>query len=699
MESKTPPQVTTGLPAANPADKLRELQERAQSAIAAQRARMGQLEVKLTEQLDLIEGAVAEQLSTHGDVDYRPSATNEELAALRRELAETKAAWALEHQQAASGATARAQQLDEHQAKLDVRSEELSAGRRDLELRQQALDDRATQLNARERELRHIQDELDARSQELARQQSQFAFTESGVAQRESELAANEFALQATRQSLGNREAAVQSAEQNLMAREADLQASQHAIAAREMALQASQQQLVHDQAGLAQNETSWQADRAAFEVERSRLNEQLARLTQENLAQGGEVAAQLADARRELAAQQNAWQDELSRFEEERLVLNRNQDAIVRERDALADQLASFTEQNRAAAAELANQLAAAQQQLASQQAAWNTERQALAREKDELSAALSSADERLTASSAQSDVAAERDELQQKFDLVMADMQRLRSRAFELEQELASRPAAEQTDSAELIGLRAERDTLLSRIATLEQQPVANAEADTSQQITDLQRRFELAVEDVRDLKKQNSQLETQLKAAKSVGSPAAGPAGKNWEAVKKQLLASLESESGEATPEQQKEHTSIANTVRITDEIVATKDRQIAELMAQLANGGGADVGEVVVGAPTATDDLTALVDADAVIQQHRERIAALEHEMEEKLRQTEMALSLERAKIAREQSQLTELRIELEAMRGPNGTGGDAGGGGGAPKRRWLSKLGLGDEDKK
>ena len=153
-----------------------------------------------------------------------------------------------------------------------------------------------------------------------------------------------------------------------------------------------------------------------------------------------------------------------------------------------------------------MANQLAAAQQQLASQQAAWNTERQALARERDELSAALSSAGERLTASSAQSDAAAERDELQQKFDLVMADMQRLRSRAFELEQELASRPAAEQTDSVELIGLRAERDTLLSRIATLEQQPVANVDADTSQQITDLQRRFELAVEDVRDLKKQN-------------------------------------------------------------------------------------------------------------------------------------------------------------------------------------------------
>jgi len=528
---------------------------------------MGQLEVKLTEQLDLIEGAVAEQLSTHAEGDHGASEANEELAALRRELAETNAAWALEHQQAASDATNRAQQLDEHQAKLDVRAEELSVGRRDLELRQQALDDRATQLNARERELRHVQDELDARSQELARQQSQFAFTESGFAQRESELAANEFALQATRQSLGNREgrraigrakpdgsrggiAGVATCDRGARDGLAGFAAA-NSSTTRPLLLKMKYR-------GRPIGLRSKSSEAASMSSSRS--------LPKRTSPKAARLPPQLADARRELAAQQNAWQDEQSRFEEERLVLNRNQDAIVRERDALADQLASFTEQDRAAAAELANQLAAAQQQLESQQAAWNTERLALARERDELSTALSSAGERLTASNAQSDAAAERDELQQKFDLVMADMQRLRSRAFDLEQELASRPAAEQTDSAELIGLRAERDTLLSRIANLEQQPVANVDADTSQQITDLQRRFELAVEDVRDLKKQNSQLEAQIKAAKSVHPVAAGPAGKNWEAVKKQLLASLESESGEATPEQQKEHTSIANTVRI-------------------------------------------------------------------------------------------------------------------------------------
>src|SRR5262249_48699477 len=151
----------------------------------------------------------------------------------------------------------------------------------------------------------------------------------------------------------------------------------------------------------------------------------------------------------------------------------------------------------------------------------------------------------------------------------------------------------------------------------------------------------------------------------------SPApAGPPGKNWEAVKQQLLASLENESGSATPEQLKEHASIANTVRITDEIVATKDRRIAELESQLSDGGVRESGGMASDAAMAVNDPTALIDADAVIQEHRTRIAALEHEMEEKLRQTEIALSMERAKIAREQSQLTELRIELEAMRGPN-----------------------------
>ena len=104
------------------------------------------------------------------------------------------------------------------------------------------------------------------------------------------------------------------------------------------------------------------------------------------------------------------------------------------------------------------------------------------------------------------------ERDELQQKFELALQDVQRFRGRAADLEQELARRPAASQTDSAELVALRAERDALVERVEQLERQPVAQVDADTEQEISDLRRRFELAVEDVRELKTKNCAARSQ-------------------------------------------------------------------------------------------------------------------------------------------------------------------------------------------
>ncbi|HEY4235434.1 MAG TPA: hypothetical protein VGM76_18530 [Lacipirellulaceae bacterium] len=672
MEDKTPPSLTTGLPAANPAEKLRALQERARSALAAQRARMGQLEAQLTDQLDSISAAIADQLSSHTVDERQVSQSLSEIATLQQELDDVKAAWALEREQAATDAASRSQLLEKQRAELEAGAEELASGRRDLEARQQALDDRATQLNGRERELRRIQDDLDGRSQDCARQQSQLATAETQLEQSRADI----------------------------VDRESTLQSSERSLSARESSLQSSEQQLAFSQADLVRREQLWQTDRTAIEAERERLREQLAKQTEASLSQGGELATQLTESRRELAAQQIAWENEHTRAENERLASRKELDAVAQERDTLAAKLATLTDQSRATSAEITNELDDSKQQLALQRSIWEGERlqmegevRALRHERDELSSALSLAAQQLESSRGQSTAAAERDELQQKFELALADVQRLRGRAAEMEQELASRPAADQTDSVELVHLRAERDELIHRIAELERQPAPVVDADTAQQIADLQRRFELAVEDVRDLKKQNTQLEAQVAAAKSAAPAAASPpvAG-NWEAVKKQLLASLENESGDVGPARKKELSSIENTVRITDEVVANKDRQIAELKLQMASGTGA-----AGGMSTVADGASAIVDSDTVIQQHRARIAQIEQEMEDKLRATEMALSLERAKIAREQSQLTELRIELESKRGPNGTIAESGGN--APKRRWLSKLGLGDEEKK
>jgi hypothetical protein len=126
-------------------------------------------------------------------------------------------------------------------------------------------------------------------------------------------------------------------------------------------------------------------------------------------------------------------------------------------------------------------------------------------------------------------------------------------------------------------------------------------------------------------------------------------------------------------------------------MTDAVVAEKDREIEQLRAQLA--------EAESSKPEAAENerqqkINELVNADEVIADYRQRIAQLEHEMQDKLRATELELSVERAKLAREKSELEELRIDLESRRKAHEPGS---GTKSVPRRRWLSKLGLGGED--
>ena len=236
------------------------------------------------------------------------------------------------------------------------------------------------------------------------------------------------------------------------------------------------------------------------------------------------------------------------------------------------------------------------------------------------------------------------ERDEVQQKFELALQDVQRLRERVAEMEHDLARRPEADQVDSTELVSLRAERDTLARRIEELEQQPAASIDADVEQQLADLQRRFELAVEDVRDLKTKNAKLESQLVASKA-GSPIPklDAGGMDWESQKRRMLAALEGDD-DSDPERQQERATIEATIEMTDAIVAEKDRQIAQLTAQLETARSLPV----EGDDDRTRKISELIDADEIIAEHRKLSHQHEREMEAKLRAAELELSVERAK---------------------------------------------------
>lgn len=344
--------------------------------------------------------------------------------------------------------------------------------------------------------------------------------------------------------------------------------------------------------------------------------------------------------------------------------------------RDELNRQAANLEAEQKRAREEWARQLSDFELKLREQHAAWD--------------------DQRTEWGDARAALESERDEVQQKFTLALEDVQRYRERIGDLEQELSSRPEANASDSAELVALRAERDALAERIEALENTLAIATDPHTEQQMADLQRRFELAVEDVRELKTKNAALESQLAATaanNNQSSHVADSGGMDWESQKRRLLASLEDEGEpEHDPDRQQERTRISKTIEMTDTIIAQKDREIKELKSQIEHtleGATCSIAE------ENAQRVNELLDADEVIAEHRAKIAQMERETEAALRAAELELSVERAKIARERVEIDESRAELELLRQevcPNGAPAP-----GAPRRRWLSKLGLsGDE---
>ena len=284
------------------------------------------------------------------------------------------------------------------------------------------------------------------------------------------------------------------------------------------------------------------------------------------------------------------------------------------------------------------------------------------------------------------------ELEQLQHKFDLALADVQKLKRESAALREELSQRPAASDQESPELIAVRSERDALVLRVGELEAAAAKADDAEAQQAREDLQRRFEMAVDDVRQLKQENAQLRDKLAAA-AKGAPLAPSAAlgdNDWAAQRARLMALLEEEEqdGPVSGDRKKERATIEGTIAATDRAVAEKDQEIAELRAELAASrskrGVQEEQERV---------RHELLDADETIAEERKHIAELQTEWEDKVRAAELEIAVERARLAREQAALKEKMLELE-LGLPQARAED--GGDGKPRRRWLTALGLGDE---
>jgi DNA repair exonuclease SbcCD ATPase subunit len=214
------------------------------------------------------------------------------------------------------------------------------------------------------------------------------------------------------------------------------------------------------------------------------------------------------------------------------------------------------------------------------------------------------------------------------------------------------------------------------------------------------------DLHEEIIQELKRKNEELEERVAqlqviaatASSTSSTPAPAPPSLSWELQKQRLLAALEKEGESNNEDHSDEHLRITEVVRMTDEAIRDKDREIEEMRTVLQEQSAkvndvTMVNDMAIGAAA----LGQLVDSDPLINEQREHLQKMQEHWEEMLRQAEIELSMERAKLARDRAELDEKLRVIQQQPHPEGE---------IPPpvsdkpahSRWLSRLGLADPGK-
>lgn len=215
--------------------------------------------------------------------------------------------------------------------------------------------------------------------------------------------------------------------------------------------------------------------------------------------------------------------------------------------------------------------------------------------------------------------------------------------------------------------------------------------------EQLGELRLQLETALAETEDLRQQNSDLAARLaqqltSAATSDKSTGRGNGEQlSWEQRKLLILKQLEGDTAngnEFIPHEEK--LSIQEVLDSTQAEITRRDEEIEELREIVRMQSDARDGLAIGAAGVAQ-----MLDGDELIQQERQKLREIQEEWESKLRQAEIDLSMERAKIARERialdKQMEELTQSTKEAVMPACTGKGKG-----KERRWLSILGLGEQ---
>jgi chromosome segregation ATPase len=630
--------------------------------------------------------------------------------------------------------------LEEIAARLD-RQRHASAGeRREIEQQSSDLERRASDLELLQQELARREVALEARQQEAEA-------TEARVKQ---ELSRRDAALDARRQEAEAIEAK----------RQEELSRREGALEARRLQLEATEAKIQQEHTAAAALREGQAADTqrvAALREQWERELVDLANQRQALTAAEADTQAQRRRIAREFKDQRAAHLREIERRRAELSQRDAGQsDQLLRQLDDYARQVslhAAETDASRARQAELAAAAESARQREAelrvqvealqarhAEQAATVATLQAQAAEAtaqaqasqgriEEQASACAAARQQQTTAEAErraveetqtrlerhwNESRAKLAELHSELDMLRADRDALATQCEQLRQQRTASASHAGVDAQQIGRLEQQRDELaarledsdrrmagmVQRIAELEESLDSSTGGAALGDDEETHKRYQMAMDDVRELKSRNEALEGQLRQAKAGGGPARGASGGglDWEAEKRRILAALEEEGedGGGDDERKTERLRIDQVVRTTQQALADKEREVHELRELLQNQSS-NLGSVAVGAAA----LGGMLDGDAIIQEERENLKRMQREMDERLRKAEIELSLDRAKLARERTQMEE---KLHAM-GDHGKASDTkadGSGGDHPDKpargRWLSRLGLKDNDK-
>lgn len=645
------------------ANHLDQQRERARKLLTTKQDEIQALEQKLSEQLTKIQGQLL-----HYETD----------------LVDQTARHSVE-----------AQATTELQYELDKREAELSA------LAAQVLQQQTTSSAQQQVLADQHQQMLDTFSKQLAKlqeEQKRLAEVEARIAAEESRLTA-ESAHHATHQAEVQRD--LQAHQKSLQAQEEEIRHSRESLAAkhdellkRQADLEAEQDRLHHQRREVAR---ALRAQKQAFLKEREAYDAQAQAVQQSDTAA---LSRQLSDlTERLLDAQSQIGQLSTQLEHCQSLLAQRDQEHL-----RLKEELASLTAQiaqSKAANEALQIELAAAKATAESVRA------EAVAGSKLDSDA---KANIELALADSSKQTAAQALEIVRLTDEIEALQTKRRQQASMAAEQAVEWDRERKELQAQLESLRHSHDQALSAATQASSEPAAPSAAQL-QEVEDLRRRLELAMQDVRDLRTKNQTLQQQ-QAQRPEPTPAAPAAaapnwskGMDWETQKKLLMAQLEQDAAEETPEQTGDRLKIEEVIRTTDKVIGEKDKLIAERDAEivelrrLLENQSDNIGQFAVGASA----IAGMLDTDELITLERENLKSLQENLRQQLRQAEVDISLERAKVARERlelearlAQFEEERSQLAAKGPASASNGEKPGKKNAGSK-WFNHMGLGGKE--